>query len=68
MKHPETLKELFAMMKTHDTSLPEWDSLPLFNENEPDIEHTAEIWSWDDTHKIVGTCPHDIKIVERDDL
>jgi hypothetical protein len=68
MKNPKTLKALFTMMKNNDLSLPEWDSLPLFNETTTNIVDTSEVWSWDDTHKIVGTCPHDIKIVERDDI
>lgn len=63
---PETLDELYEMMKNDDPNLPEWDSLPTFGG--PDIDNTTGIWSWDETRKIVGTCSDDIKIVDRDDI
>jgi len=64
-RKPKNLNELFEMMKNDDQSLPNWDWLPTFGG--PDIEHTVEIWSWDATRKIVGTCSDDIEIVDRDD-
>lgn len=38
-------------------------SLPTFGGNEP--ENTQGVWSWDETHMIVGTCPSDMEIVSR---
>ena len=62
-RKPKNLDELFAMMKNNDECLPSWDSLPTFGG--PDIQHTVEVWSWDETRKIVGTCSEDIEIVNR---
>lgn len=66
MSKPKNLNELFEMMQNNDPDLPEWDSLPTFGG--PDIQDTIEIWSWDSTQKIVGTCSDDIEIVDRDDI
>ncbi|MCP4661006.1 MAG: hypothetical protein GY856_36860 [bacterium] len=42
----------------------DWDtSLPTFGGEEP--ADTAEIWSWDETRLIVGTCADDLEIVDR---
>jgi len=40
--------------------------LPTFGGD--DIEDTNCIWSWDATHKIIGTCFDDFQIVPRDPL
>lgn len=62
---PATLDELYDAMRHDDPALPSWDSLPTFGGVEP--VDTTEIWSWDKTRLIVGTCSHDIRIVERRD-
>jgi len=61
---PASLNELFSRMRARDPSLGDWTSLPTFGGDEPDV--TACVWSWDQTRMIVGTCPDDIQIVERD--
>jgi hypothetical protein len=63
---PRNLDQLFEMMKNDEPSLPPWDALPTFGG--PDIQHTALIWSWDVTRKIIGTGSFDIQIVDRDDI
>ena len=63
---PKNLDELYEMMKNDDVSLPEWDCLPVFSDK--DIEDTLEVWSWDNTRKIVGTCSYDIEIIDRTDM
>jgi hypothetical protein len=62
---PETLDELYEMMKKDDPSLPGWDSLPLFGGDEP--ESTNQVWSWDEKRLIVGSCSDDIRIVTREE-
>ncbi len=57
------LAELFEAMKNDDPNLPRWDSLPTFGGSDP-ID-TEGVWSWDETHVIVGSCSSDIRIVER---
>jgi hypothetical protein len=42
---------------------PDWTSLPVFGGSEPD--ETTGIWSWDETHLIVGSSADDLEIVER---
>lgn len=41
----------------------DWTDLPLYNTKPIAIPDTREIWSWDDTRLIVGTCSDDIHIV-----
>jgi hypothetical protein len=60
---PDSLDELFDLMK-NDQNVGDWDSLETFGGEEP--EDTLEIWSWDETRLIIGSCPNDIKIVSRD--
>jgi hypothetical protein len=57
----DTLKKLFESIKNGETELN--DELPVFSKSEPDS--TWGVWSYDDTHMIVGTCTDDIEIVER---
>ena len=45
--------------------LGDWDNLPTFGG--PAITEDA-VWSWDATRKIVGTCPDDVEIIDRDDI
>lgn len=61
---PANLSELCSRMRARDPSLGDWTSLPTFGGEEPAV--TACVWSWDETHLIVGTCADDIEIVERD--
>ncbi len=60
---PQTLDELYEMMRNDDPDLPPWDDLPTFGGSP--VEHTVEVWSWDATRKIIGTCSDDIEIVDR---
>jgi hypothetical protein len=39
--------------------------LPTFGGEEP--EDTHDVWSWDETHLIVGTCVGDLWTVDRDE-
>lgn len=52
------LSELFQWMKSQTT---EWSSsLPLFGPK--NIQNPEGVWSWDETHAIVGTCAQDLQI------
>lgn len=42
----------------------DWTSLPTFGGEEP--RSTREVWSWDATRLLVGTCADDLEIVARD--
>jgi len=76
----DTLDELVALMRApqlfddkcwRDAGLPfahgerDWSSLPTFGGDEP--ADTREVWSWDATRLLVGTCADDLRIVERAD-
>ncbi len=39
--------------------------LPTFGGEEP--RSTSEVWSWDTTRLLVGTCASDLRIVDRED-
>ena len=57
-----TLQQLLENLKANPQSY-RWDSLPNFGGREPD--QTQEVWSWDHTHLLVGTCSSDIRIEPR---
>jgi hypothetical protein len=63
------LKELFdAMRDPFNYSIVEaglWDNLPTFGGTEP--TDTEGIWSWDETHLIIGSCSQDLQLVSRVD-
>ena len=66
----QNLKDLFDAMKAGSESIMDPDhpgqwstSLPTFGGEEP--ASTAGVWSWDETHLIVGTCEDDLRIVAR---
>jgi len=61
-----SLRELFDLMKADHPSVGPWDNLPTFGGADP--RNTAEVWSWNETHAIVGTCSSDINIESRDEL
>lgn len=65
------LKNLFEKMLNNDPTIldqhGQWSSnLDTFGGEEP--ENTSGVWSWDQTHVIIGTCADDLEIVARDDL
>ena len=41
----------------------DWCELPTFGGAEP--SDTYQVWSWDDTHLLRGTCAADLEIVPR---
>ena len=57
------LQKLYNKMVADDQSIGKWDSLPTYGGPVP--ADTRQVWSWDQTHMIVGSCPSDIKIVKR---
>lgn len=61
------LDDLFCAMKAGDTNTMDGDEfsadLPTFGGDEP--ADTREVWSWDATRMIVGTCADDLAIVSR---
>ncbi len=59
---PESLQELLTALKNNEINLD--DTLPTFGGKEP--ADTSEVWSWDATHLIVGTCVKDIEIISQD--
>jgi len=71
---PETLYELYDLLKSgqawkgapiSDGEVAWWDGLPTWG---PDLRcDRIGIWSWDETHLIVGSCAGDIKIEPRTD-
>lgn len=40
------------------------DDLPSYGGGEPDC--TVGVWSWDDTHLMVGDCASDLELVTRE--
>ena len=44
------------------------DALPNWGEAGEDPDDTVEVWSWDKTRLLVGTCADDYEIVPREDL
>jgi len=71
----KNIKQLLNVMKECDNEIwltaglpfahgeQDWTDLPTFGGDEP--KNTDGIWSWDKCHLIVGTCAHDLEIVER---
>jgi len=59
---PNTLTSLLEQIKRGEIDLN--DALPTFGGEEP--ADTDCVWSWDETHILVGTCAHDARIVTRD--
>lgn len=64
------LQELYEAMRCDDPrtcdSHGQWSSdLPTFGGMPPN--NTLEVWSWDETHLIVGPCPTELQIVSRED-
>lgn len=57
------LNELFDALKERTVELD--DDLPTFGGSEPDC--TLEVWSWNSTHLIVGTCADDIEVLSREE-
>ena len=64
----ENLAELLELMRSNPEHplLGDWTDLPVFSEREW-VGDTAEIWSWDDDHCIVGTSYESIEIEPRAD-
>ena len=60
----ESLTDLFSALKAGAMEIT--DDLPTFGG--ADVVETGEVWSWDATRKIVGTCADDLALVERDDV
>ena len=60
---PKNLNELFDQIKNGDIDLT--DDLPTFGGEEP--ADTNEVWSWDESNLIVGTCTSGIEIMSRDE-
>ena len=60
--NPQNLDELLEACRSE--ALPLHDDLPIFSKGE-DPSNTFGVWSWDDTHMLVGDCSDDLEIVER---
>ena len=64
-----TLTELFEQIKRGEwDSVPDrdWADMPTFGGATP--ADTMEVWSWDETHLMVGTCKDDMRLVRRKDV
>jgi len=64
----KNLEDLRDAMVSDDPSVIDHDgqwlgNLPTFGGVEP--TDTYEVWSWDETRLLVGTCADDLKIVNR---
>ena len=57
----DDLDDLLAVVQDHAPD--EFDNLPTFGGDEP--KDTLEVWSWDETRLLVGTCLADLEIVDR---
>ena len=71
MQTPNTLQELLDLMRDGDPYVfddrGDWStSLPNFGGEEP--EDTTHVWSWDETHLLVGTCADDLRLVPHGDI
>ena len=60
--HIRNLDELLNACKSRALCI--HDGLPTFGGEEPD--DTSEVWSWDETRLLVGTCADDIEIINRE--
>lgn len=61
----ETARAHGLPTSAHEDAI-DWTSLPTFGGAEP--ASTLEVWSWDETRLLVGTCADDLQIVDRDDV
>ena len=62
---PKNLDELFDALEWGEQfARADWTDLPIFGGEEPD--DTSEVWSWDETRLLVGTCADDIEIINRE--
>jgi hypothetical protein len=59
---PATLTELLDAVVDGRVELT--DDMPTFGGDEPDC--TVGVWSWDDTHLLVGDCVSDLAMVTRE--
>jgi hypothetical protein len=57
----EDLRDLFAWITDEEAA-----DLPTFGGEAP-VGGTNEVWSWDETRLLVGTCSEDLRIVDRAD-
>ncbi|MBK5247495.1 MAG: hypothetical protein JJE49_09555 [Peptostreptococcaceae bacterium] len=61
----KNLEELYELMIKNDPSIMDkgsWStSLPTFGGPAP--SDTTEVWSWDETRLLIGTCASDLQIV-----
>ena len=62
-----TLTQLFALMlEDHPSTLDghgQWrDDLPVFGGAHA---YGMNVWSWDETHLLIGTCADDLEVVPR---
>ena len=57
----DDLDDLLSVLRVHQPN--DLDDLPTFGGNEP--TDTEQVWSWDETRLLVGTCCDDLKIVKR---
>lgn len=69
MKNYKNLDDLYSAMLADDPEAQNSHSnysadLPMFGGGEPDTG-TIEVWSWDTTRLIAGTCNDDLEIVSR---
>jgi hypothetical protein len=68
IRNAETLDQLRDMLRGPTGEAltdQEWTDLPVFGGEAP--HSTSEVWSWDATRLLVGTCAADLQIVERTD-
>lgn len=57
----DDLGDLLAVLRDYQPN--DLDDLPTFGGVEP--KDTLEVWSWDETRLLVGTCAADLEIVAR---
>ena len=57
------LNEMFGAMAGDQLLI--WEDLPTFGGVYP--EDTECVWSWDETHLIIGSCSDDLKLISRVD-
>ena len=65
----DSLRELLDIMRNQsfdeNSNGDEWCDLPVFG---VDYDGSLDcVWSWDDTHLLVGGCQNELKIVKRDE-
>ncbi len=66
-KRYPTLDKLFEAIKSGELDelgeAVDWAELPIYADE--DWDNPTEVWSWDDTRMIRGTCTEDMKLVPR---